>query len=801
MSALPRHALRALLRDRGFTVTASLTLALGIGLSTAVFTVSQALLVRDLPVRDQDKVVLLWGETPDRSLSEFPPSLDQGRDFVERARSLESGAFFAYYGAWPAAIGDGDDVQSLRQAQVSGAFFDVLGARPLLGRALRPADDRVGAPPVAVLSHAAWKRVYGGDAGAIGRRIVVHNTGAAHEIVGVMPPGLELPRGTELWVPLVPSTRAPGGDSATTYVHVVGRLAGGATPAAARDELTSWFGRPGGEASTRDLHGVATTLPRFVLGDARPALLAFMAACGLLLLIACGNVANLLLVRGVARQGELAVRAALGADRRRLIAQLLGESLVLAAIGGGLGILVAAAAVDAFVAFAPASVPRLDEIRVDAAALLGAFAITGLALVLSSLGPVLMASRVSVTAVHGVRETTGRRSRRATEAMVAAQIVLAVVVLSAAGLIVRSLLKLERADLAMDPTRVLIGELSVRSGLADGREKQLALLDRVLAEVRALPGVAAASPVVAIPFSGSGGWDGRISREGQSAEEAARNPMINMEVVVPEYFATFGLAPVRGRVIADEDRDGAAPVVVLSEGAARSLWGSADAIGKRVLVGTDSAFTVVGVVRDTRYRDLRTARASVYFPLRQSVFPFAPLALAVRASADPAVLAPSLRQAVARADPGLRLAGASTFDAHLDRPLEGPRLNALLLVVFAGASVTLAAVGLFGVMATMVKRRSREIGVRMVLGATRADVFGSVMRRGLAIALAGAGMGLVASMAANRMLVALLYDVSPTDLPTYAAMLGLLLVASAAAVALPARTSTRVDPARALRAE
>jgi hypothetical protein len=278
--------------------------------------------------------------------------------------------------------------------------------------------------------------------------------------------------------------------------------------------------------------------------------------------------------------------------------------------------------------------------------------------------------------------------------------------------------------------------------------------------------------------------------------------MINVEVVVPEYFAAFRIAAVRGRLLSDEDREGADPVLVLSESAARNLWGSEDPIGRRARMGSEGpAFTVVGIVPDTRYRDLRTARPSVYFALRQSFFPFAPLTLAVRATGDPAALAPSLRETVARVDPGLRLASASTFASHLDRPLEGPKLNALLLAIFAGAAVALAAIGLFGVMATMVTRRAREIGIRMALGATRANVFAGVMRRGLAIALTGAAVGLVASLAGNRLLVALLYEVSPTDLPTYLAALGGLLAVSAAAIAFAARNSTRVDPALALRSE
>jgi predicted permease len=336
----------------------------------------------------------------------------------------------------------------------------------------------------------------------------------------------------------------------------------------------------------------------------------------------------------------------------------------------------------------------------------------------------------------------------------------------------------------------------------ESREKQDALLERVLAEVRVLPGVAAVSPVVAIPFSGGAGWDGRPIREGQTAEEASRNPMVNLEVVEPDYFTAFRLAPVRGRVLSEEDRKGSTLVVVVGETTARSLWPGSDPIGQRMRIEADGpAFTVVGVVPDTRYRELRTARPTVYFALRQSVFPFAPLTLALRAAGDPAALVPSLRQAIARADPGLLLEGASTFDRHLDRPLEGPRLNALLLGMFAAAAVTLAAVGLFGVMAAMVRQRTQEIGVRMALGATRARVFGSVMRRGLAIALVGAATGVVASLAANRLLVALLYEVSPTDVPTSLAVAAALMAVCAAAIAVPARSSTRVDPAVTLRRE
>jgi predicted permease len=313
--------------------------------------------------------------------------------------------------------------------------------------------------------------------------------------------------------------------------------------------------------------------------------------------------------------------------------------------------------------------------------------------------------------------------------------------------------------------------------------------------------VRAVSPVVAIPFSGSGGWDGRPAREGQSSAEAAGNPMLNMEVVGPGYFTTLGVPVVRGRGFTDADREGAAAVIMISESAARHYWPNDDPIGMRLVMGSSPALTVVGVVPDTRYRDLRDARASIYFPLRQSFFPFAPLNLAIRTSGPPADMVPAIRRVIAESAPGVALVGAAPFATYLDGPLAQPRLNALLLAIFAGAAVVLAAVGLFGIMMTMVRQRTRELGVRMALGATAHDLRGMVMRRGLAIAATGSALGLLGALLANRLLAALLYEVSPTDGVTLAAVTGLLLGIAALASFIPARSSTRIDAVVALRAD
>lgn len=709
-----------------------------------------------------------------------------------------SGSRSSLYGAGPKPIRDGDQISRLRRALVSGEFFDVLGARPTLGRALRATDDVSGAAPVLVLSYGAWQRRFGGDSHVLGRQVLTYDDGVAYTIVGVMPQGLDYPRGTDFWASVVPSTTPKD-------LYVIGRVAPGATATNARDELTAFFGRAEASPWQRDLRGVVHTLPRIVLGDVRPALIVFAAAAGLLLLITCINVANLLLVRGLARVREVAVRSALGAGRGRVIGQLLTENALLAVAGGALGLVVAAGAVRLFVAFAPAGIPRLDEIQLNSAALAGAVGTTGIAMLIFALAPAVITSRVELQQVlrSDTRQSASRRSRLATEALVAGQVALALLVLSAAGLIARSLIKLERAELSFEASRLLIGDLALRYDQYDDPKKQLALLERLLPQLQAIPGVRAVSPIVAVPFSGTGGWDGKLAAEGQSTEETAANPMLNMEVVTPDYFATFGITVRRGRTFTDADREGAPPVVVVSQAAALHYWGTDDPIGERLRMGDnlELTLTVVGVVPDTRYRDLRDARASVYFPLRQSFFPFTPTHLAIRTSGPPAELVPTIRRVIGETEPDVALASAAPFGSFLEGPLAQPRLNALLLAVFAGAAVALAAVGLFGVMATMVRQRTRELGVRMALGATARDLRRMVMRRGLAIATAGMVVGLFGALLANRLLVAMLYEVSPTDGVTLGVVVALLLSVAALASIIPAWSSSGIDPVLALRAD
>jgi putative ABC transport system permease protein len=800
-----RSALRTVRRAPGFVVTPVLTLALGIGLAAAVFTVADALLLRRLPVRDQDRLVVIWSEKRDGSEDHWPLGVVQLRDFRQRTRALEGLAYVDYYGGLATPILEGENVTVLHRSLFSGNYFEVLGVQPEIGRTLRPSDDVVGATPVVVISHALWQRKFGLASDVVGKRITLQADGVSHTIVGVMPPGLAFPAGTDVWGPMTPTALRNASDSGFAAFDVVGRLRSSAGAADVQAELTSYFDEPGGSSWTRGFRGVAHSFPRIVLGDVRPATLVFAAAAALLLLITCIDVANLLLVRGLGRIREMAVRSALGGSRGQIVVQLLTENAILALCGGLLGVLVAVGAVQLFLAFAPASVPLLDRIHPSAAALVGALGITGAAMLLFGLGPALVGARTDLQEAlrSGTRETGSRVSRIVREVLVMAQVGLAVLVLSAASLVGRSLLELQNANLAFESSHLVIAELGLRYDRYESLDKQLTMLRALMARLRATPGVEAASPIVAIPYSGTAGWTGRAGIQGQSPEQASKNPMFNMELVTPDYFRTFGLRVLRGRPLTDGDVKGAERVVVVNEATARAYWPHQDPLGKRLLMGgqLDQAFTVVGVVPDARYRELREATGSVYYPLAQSIFPFAPTTLAIRTTGSPAAITPVLRRVLSETAPGVALTRAEPFEVYMDAPLAQPRLNAFLLAVFAFAAAALAAIGLFGVMATMVRQRTRELGVRMALGATSRQVETMVVGRGLVVAAVGVLVGLGASLVANQLVASLLYHTSPTDATTLAGVAALLIMIALFASFIPARMSGRIDPAVALRAD
>lgn len=801
-----RSQLRALARAPRFSATVIAILALGIGLSTAVFTVADALVLRRLPVRDQSRLVELWGEAHGRSIDHVPLDLADTRDFAQRARAEQSVAYLAYEGAWPVTVRLGDADVRLRRALVSGNYFTVLGAPPILGRALTPNDNVFGAAPVAVISYEAWQRWFDKDPAVIGRILPAEEFGLRYQVVGVMPRGVAFPTGADFWAPFVPARLTSASDtSAYTALYLVGRLARGASAAFAANELTAFFHRADAPIGQRALRGRAHALTDVILGDARPAVFAFAAAAAVLLIIACINVANLLLVRGLARTREMAVRVALGASRSRIIAQLVAENAVLALAGGVAGLAVAALAVSGFLAFAPTQIPLLGRVRLDRTALIAALGITTIATLLFGLAPAFLSTRGDVNAQlrSGARQSAGHGPRRMREALAAAQIALAVVMLSAAALVGRSLVNLQSANLGFDASHMLVAELAIRYDEYHSTASLASLMRELVTQLSATPGVQGVSPVVARPFSENGGWTGHARTVGQSDAEAATNATFDMEVVSPDYFAAFALPVLRGRTFTDGDHEGAERVTIVSQSAARAYWPGRDPIGRQLIMGPspNELFTVIGVVPDTRYRDLRDALPSVYFPVAQSSLAFTPTTLAIRSTGDSNALVPVIRRVIDHAAPGVRLATAAPFATYMREPLGQPRLNTFLLLTFAGAAVVLAAIGLFGVMSTMVRQRAHEIGVRIALGATASAIRSMLLGRGLMIAGAGAVVGLITASWADRGLSVLLYGVGPTDLVTLAGVVMMLVGIAALASIGPARTGARVDPMTALRAD
>ena len=800
-----RLTIRSLARAPLFALTATLTLALGIGLSTAVFTIAEGILVQRLPVANEERLILLWGKTRDGRMANWPVTLDDVRTIVRASHTLDAVAFFPFRGATPVPIRVGDRVQSVQLALVSGNYFDVLGARPVLGRALRPDDDLPGARPVMVISNRVWQERFGGDSTVIGRSITTVEAGRAHTIVGVMPPGLEYPRGAELWAPLIAYSSANGfHDIVIRELDMLARLHASASASQARAELNAYFRHPDASGARRNLVGVTHAFSHEVLGDTRPALLLIAVAAAMLLFISCVNVATLLLIRALGRAKELVVRSALGASRARLVSQSLGESMVLSLAAGLVGMAFAVIAVRAFVALAPARTPRLDGVAVSGTTLLAAIAVTALAVLVSGSAPALFAARVDANQVlrAGTRSTGSRRARTMLEGMVMAQIAVAVVTLMGAGLTARSFIRLATADLSFRTDHLLIAPLTVTTTALPDPTRVRADLDVALRRLRALPSVQAVSLAFATPFvGGGGGIDGTLSLPRDSGDPGRSNPILNLEVASPEYFSTLGVPILRGRAFSDADVQGSTRVVIVSTSVARHYWPGEDPLGKR-LVGSDGEVTVVGVVPDTRYRDLRTARWSAYFPARQLPFgPMAPTTLVMRSNDPPATLLPHVRRALEETSPGLSLVNLTTVDALLDEPRSSARLNAMVLGLFATAAASLAALGLFAIIAAMVRQRTHELGIRMALGANATDIRALVVGRGLGLTLIGGAVGAAGALAASRLLTALSSELQPTDVLTLLGVVASMMLIALLASAVPAQWSTRIDPVIALRAD
>ena len=801
-----RLAWRGLRRARAFSAAAVLTLGLGIAGTTVMFALIQGVLLRPLPVVEPDRLVVAWKDLRSSGFTHHPFG-DAEIEAVGRASQLLLRV------AGVDANGVGRDVLSengtsnyVNGALITGGFFDVLGVEPVLGRALTPADDVEGAEPVLVISHGLWQRRYGASRDAIGRRVRLGDR--PFTIVGVMPPDVSYPVGVETWrtTHSVPAD-GPFGDAARREIDLIGRLRPGVTIAQASSELTALTRRfeserpPGG---ARGLIPVVHSFHDVVVGNVRLAMAALFAAVALVLLIASANVANLLLMRGEARRAELAVRQAIGAGRGRIVRELLAESLLLTLVAAGAGLVVTWWTLQGLVTLIPDGLPRVESIRTDAAVVLFTVGIALVTSMLAGLAPALSAARVDLASQLrlGGRGLAGSAARQGRRALVVAQVALAVTIVAAAGLLTRSVLHLQSVDIGLAVDRLVVVELAMPQRTYGDRGAHTRFLDDLVSRLEAVPAIAAATPVNAAPFSGDAGWDvPMFTAEGQSAERAAGNPSLNLESVRPNYFATFGVALVRGRAFTPADRENAIDVAIVSEDVAARTWPGQDPVGKRVKMGspdsTDGWRTIVGVASPTRYRELGKPRATIYLPAAQFHDTGERIVLRTTASLD--LVAALSHEHVKAVDPDVQVMRVSAFRQMLDGPLARPRFTAFLLGIFGAVALLLTAIGLYAVMSAYVRQRDREIALRVVLGATPGNVRRLVLGEALGLAGAGAAVGLAGAAAATRVVRGMLFDVDPLDPSVLLGAAALLIAASLVASYLPVRRATRLDAVAMLR--
>jgi putative ABC transport system permease protein len=798
-----RYAIRTLRKSPGFSIIAALTLAVGIGSTTAMFAVVNGVLLRKLPVREQDRVVVVWTEDVTSRFGHWPFSYGAFTALRDQRGAFESLAGVDYNGAWSMPAEVGEVGTTLAGGIVAGDFFGVLGVKPLLGRVLRAEDDVGGGPHVLVISYGLWRGVFAGDPHVLGKPLRVN--GVSYAIVGVLPQGFEYPRGADFWTTLALVVPDWERNPTQPTLDLVGRLRPGATPTQAAAEVNSAIQR-----LLRDAHDWRPVLHSFsdvIVGDVRAAILVLSAAALLVLVLASVNVGGLLLVRGESRAREFAIRSALGAGQPRVIRQLLTESLVLAGIGGLVGTLLAVLAVQVFPAIAPPEIPRVNELRVDATVL--AFTLTAslVAALLCGLAPARGVARADVGQAlrAGTQPLAGSAWRRFA---VIGQIGLALLVVTGAGLLTRSLLLLSRIDMGFATDGLLFVRPEIPPAKYSDVRQVRDLVDRLVLRVRALPGVVAVSSASHFPFSPIGAVNLPYSAEGQDRREAAANPILDFIATGPDYFRTIGLPIRRGRGLSAQDRAGSPLVVVVSEAVARDTWPGQDAIGKRLKFGAPDDQqpwrTVVGIAANTRYRDLLNVRANIYVPDLQPPTPdgvWIPTNLAIRSASPVADLLPSVRKAIKQIDPDMAVLSAASMADLLGAELVRPRFNTALLDAFAVLALVLAVTGLYGVMGTHVSQRTREIGIRMALGADSVAVSRRVVWQGLQLAVAGVTAGLAAALVGTRLLRSLLFGVSPADPLTLVSATLLLLFAALVASYIPARRATRVDPMTALRYE
>jgi putative ABC transport system permease protein len=794
-----RHASRSLLKNRGFAAVALLTIALGVGANTAVFSVVNAVLIQPLPFEEPERLVVIHETARRATVERRSPAYPNFQDWQRDTRTLVSLA--AHSGEW-FTIPVGETPERMLGEAVSWNYFEVLGIRPAAGRSFTPEDDVQGAAPVVVLSDALWERAFGRDRGVIGRSMRVDEELAT--IVGVMPPGVTgLIDAAQLWAPVGRFTAASmlEGRGERWLDGVVARLKPGVAIGQAQGELDAIAARLERLHKENHQRGVAIVpLREEFFGDIRPMLVVLLGAVGFVLLIACVNVANLLLARGAARQRELAVRAALGAGRARIVRQLLTESVVLSIVGGLAGLIAAFWGIDLLVALSPMPLPTFVRIGVDLRVLAFTFAVCVSSGLLFGIVPAIAASRTDLVATlkAGGREGSEAGSPFLRAALVTAEIALALVLLVGAGLMLRTMDRIR----AFDPGFRSQGLVALRVALpvdgdpdvdrAAGRTAQFA--QTLLERVKRLPTIGDASLASAAPLSGVS--SATMARIDEAPETGIR---IYRHAVSPGYFKTLGIPLLEGRDFTDADAAAAQRVTIVSRTMAARHWPGGIALHKRLRQG-DHVYEVIGVVGDAQHRALLepdTADPDVYFPLFQVPARAFAVVARTRGDAQPAVSA--IRQAVAQLNASVPVFSVSTGEELIAQQTTGIRFSSALLGAFALVALALTIVGIYGVTAYTVSRQTRQVGIRMALGATRGDVLRLIVRGGATFIVAGLALGTAAAFGLTRLLSTLIYGITATDPLTFGAVIALLALIAVLACLIPAVRATRIEPVAALR--